>query len=175
MTMTLATLMMTCAPLVHPNTLRALIEVESGGNPYAVSINYPQAMSVAGLGLPSFSQPHSRLEALSLSQRLLRQGYSVSVGLAQINVEHLAQSDRRIEDLFNPCANLAAAQRVLLDCDSNQPQRIGPDASLRLRRTLACYNAGHYASVMGSRYASAVMRAAARRLVRGMRAVRSPA
>jgi type IV secretion system protein VirB1 len=174
MTITLATLMMTCAPLVHPTTLRALIEVESGGNPYAVSINYPQALAVSRIDLPPFSQPHSSVEALTLSQKLLAQGLSVSVGLAQINVEHLGR-DLRIEDLFNPCTNLAVAQRVLLECDSNQSQRLVPNAGVRLRRTLACYNAGDYASVMGKRYASTVLRAAVRHALRSSRLARSPA
>jgi type IV secretion system protein VirB1 len=175
MTITLATLMMTCAPLVHPTTLRALIEVESGGNPYAVSINYPQALAVAGIDPPAFAQPRTARAALGLSQSLLRRGFGVSVGLAQINVERLAERHLRIEDLFNPCTNLTAAQRVLLECDSNQPVRIAAGTSLRLRRTLVCYNAGHYTSVMGERYASTVMRAAARHLVRSSRTARSPA
>ena len=175
MTITLATLMMTCAPLVHPTTLRALIEVESAGNPYAVSINYPQALTLAGIGPPAFSQPRSAREALTLSQRLLAQGYSVSVGLAQINVEHVAERHLRIEDLFNPCTNLKVAQQVLLECDSNQPRGAVPNPGLRLRRTLVCYNAGHYASATGDRYAASIMRAAARHVVRGSRPARSPA
>jgi type IV secretion system protein VirB1 len=175
MSITLATLMMTCAPLVHPTTLRALVEVESGGNPFAVSINYPQALALAGIGQPPFAQPRSAREALSLSQSLLAQGFSVSIGLAQINVERWAGRDLRIERLFNPCTNLMVAQRVLLECDSNQPQRTVPNPSLRLRRTLACYNAGHYASVAGDRYASTIRHAAARHFIRSSRPARSPA
>jgi type IV secretion system protein VirB1 len=175
MTVTLTTLMLTCAPLVHPTTLRALIEVESGGNPYAVSINYPQTLKTAGIDTPSFAQPHSAREALDLTQRLQARGFSASVGLAQINIEHLADHELRMADLFNPCINLAVAQRVLLDCDSNQPQRNALNARVRLRRTLLCYNAGDYMTDMRNHYASSVMRAAMRHHYRGSRPTRSPA
>jgi type IV secretion system protein VirB1 len=175
MTITLATLMMTCAPLVHPTTLRALIEVESGGNPYAVNVNYPQALKDAGIAPPPFAQPHSAGEALGLTQRLLAQGLSASVGLAQINVEYPLERNLRISDLFDPCINLAVAQRVLLECDAEQAQRIVPNARARLRRTLLCYNAGDYTTGIRNHYASTVMRAALRHLYRGSRATRSPA
>jgi type IV secretion system protein VirB1 len=175
MTITLATLMMTCAPLVHPTTLRALIEVESGGNPYAVSINHPQTLKDAGTGPPPFAQPHSAREARGLTQRLLAQGLGVSVGLAQINVEHLAEHNLRIADLFDPCINLVVAQRVLLECDASQSQRIAPNAGARLGRTLLCYNAGDYVTGRRNHYASTVMRAAVRHLYRGSRPTRSPA
>ena len=112
MTVSLASLMMMCAPLVHPTTLRALIEVESAGNPYAVSVNYPRSLHDAGTDPPAFSQPHSRREALELTARLSTQGFSTSVGLAQINVEHLEGWALRLSDLFNPCVNLALAQKL---------------------------------------------------------------
>ena len=34
----LAALVLTCAPLVAQDTARALIQVESGGNPFALSL-----------------------------------------------------------------------------------------------------------------------------------------
>jgi type IV secretion system protein VirB1 len=152
-----------------------MIEVESGGNPYAVSINHPQTLKDAGIGPAPFAQPHSAREALGLTQRLLAQGFSASVGLAQINIEHLAVRDLRIADLFNPCINLAVAQRVLLVCDSNQPQRPVLSAGVRLRRTLLCYNAGEYITGERNHYPSTVMRAAIRHFYRGSRPTRSPA
>lgn len=174
MTTTLATLMLSCAPLVHPTTLRALIEVESGGNPFAVSVNHPQALRNAGIDPPTVVEPHSAQEALRLSKTLLARGFGASVGLAQINVEQLAEGHLRIADLFNPCINLAVAQRVLLDCDASQSQRGVLSARLRLNRTLLCYNAGDHVSGVHNPYASDVMRAALRdrrnagRLVRGL-------
>ena len=175
MTISMATLMMTCAPLVHPTTLRALIDVESAGNPYAVSINYPAALNDLGVESPDFDQPHSVLEALQLTQSLTRQGFSTSVGLAQINTEHLARLNLRLADLFNPCVNLAVAQRVLLDCDSSQGHGTARGARARLERTLSCYNAGNFATGVTNYYASRVARAAARHLHPTTRSMRSAA
>lgn len=175
MTVTLATLMTMCAPLVHPTTLRALIEVESAGNPYAVSVNYPQSLRNAGVDLPQFSQPHSAREALELIERLAAQGLSTSVGLAQINVQRLTVRSELIAELFDPCVNLAVAQRILLDCDSEQSRGRELTAPLRLRRTLLCYNAGNAGSDIQSPYTSKIARAAARYLRAAVRAGRSPA
>jgi type IV secretion system protein VirB1 len=174
MTITLATLMAACAPLVHPTTLRALIAVESGGNPYAVSINTPQTLRASGIDVPAFIQPHSAREALALTQSLLARGIGASVGLAQINVEHLVEERLGVKDLFDPCINLAVAQRVLLDCDSKQTPRIELRTSLRLRRTLSCYNSGDYRTGIRNHYVSIVRRAALGYFSRGSRPIRSP-
>jgi type IV secretion system protein VirB1 len=174
MTTSLALLMMTCAPLVHPTTLRALIEVESAGNPYAVSINYPQAMARSGIRLPTFRQPKSANAAVRVARELTAHGFGVSVGLAQINVDRLPAVENPSADLFDPCTNLATAQRVLLECDSHQTGLQPASASDRLHRTLACYNAGNYSSAAGHRYALAVTRAATRRISRGLALARSP-
>lgn len=175
MIVTLTTLMTMCAPLVHPTTLQALIEVESAGNPYAVSVNYPQGLRNAGVELPQFPQPHSAREALELTRRLSSLGYSTSVGLAQINVEHLSSWPLGLADLFDPCVNLALAQRILLDCDAEQSKRGGSSPQLRLRRTLLCYNAGEGAIGAQNPYAANIARAAARRLNAQPRLARGPA
>ena len=175
MTTTLAVLMMTCAPLVHPTTLHALIEVESAANPYAISVNHPQTLLSAGIDLPDFDQPHSAREALQMAHRLMAQGYILSVGLAQINIEHLPKLNLRLADLFNPCVNLAVAQRLLLDCDSGQSLRGGQSPRMRLRRTLSCYNSGDYMTGLQNQYAATVANAAARHRHRTARPIRSPA
>jgi type IV secretion system protein VirB1 len=174
-TNTLATLMATCAPLVHPTTLGGLIEVESNGNPYAVSINRPLDLTGRGIELPAFAPPHSKREALELTRSLLARGLGVSVGLAQINVEQLAEAHLRLADLFNPCANLAVAQRVLLDCEANQPTHIAHGAALRLRRTLSCYNTGDYDTGFRNHYVFNIRRAATRIVHRGSSSTRRPA
>jgi type IV secretion system protein VirB1 len=149
-----------------------LIEVESGGNPFAVSINYPQTLRNAGIELPTIGVPHTAQEAILLTEGLLARGFGTSVGLAQINAEHLAKRHVRIADLFNPCINLAVAQRVLLACDASQSQRAGLSGRLRLNRTLLCYNAGDHLSSVHNSYASDVMRAAMRDHLNGVRPIR---
>ena len=161
--MTLATLMATCAPLVHPTTLRALIDVESAGNPYAVSVNRPQALSNAGIDPPGFEQPTNAREALQLTRALAEAGFTTSLGLAQINTAHLRKFHLHLTDLFNPCTNLAAAQRILLDCDAAQLSAAVPRSRARLHRTLSCYNTGDFTTGIRNNYANTVGRAAMRR------------
>jgi type IV secretion system protein VirB1 len=174
MTTNLAALMMTCAPLVHPATLHALIEVESAGNPYAVSVNRPEALERAGIELPSYEQPQTPGAALQLIRSLSALGLSTSVGLAQINVEHLRVLGVRLPELLNPCKNLSLAQRILLDCDASQAPRSPVSVHRRLRRTLTCYNSGHFEENPANHYASDVARAAARQARRVAKPARSP-
>jgi type IV secretion system protein VirB1 len=167
----LATLILSCAPLVHPTTLLGMIRVESAGNPFAVSVNRPQGLADAGIEVPDFEQPRTRAEALQLIERLAARGYSTSVGLVQINIEHLQVMQVGLAQLLDPCTNIALAQRILLACDSGQTREPNTSTQVRLRRTLSCYNSGHYRARSGSRYARDVARAAERQ----RRAVVAPA
>ena len=173
MTNTLAVLMAACAPLVHPTTLRALIEVESNANPYAVSINRPQGLKKRGINPPFVVQPRSAAAALKLTESLLTRGFGASVGLAQINVEHWARAGIRMADLFNPCINLTVAQRVLLDCNAKQGNL--RSERQRLQQTLSCYNTGNYLPGSRNRYPANLRNAARRFRDQNTRSTRSPA
>ena len=67
----LIVLFATCAPLVHPVTMGALVSVESAAHPYALSINYPERLMREGRDLPSFeSQPRTTAEAIGWTRGL---------------------------------------------------------------------------------------------------------
>jgi type IV secretion system protein VirB1 len=121
-----------CAPLVHPDTARAIVSTESAFNPLAIGI-------VAG---SLQRQPGSLDEALATAEALQAQRRSFSVGLAQINVHNLDRFGLSIADGFDGCRNLAAMQRILSECY----QRTGSndDAQLALRRALSCYYSGNF-------------------------------
>lgn len=162
MTTTLATLIAACAPLVHPVTMRALATVESALNPFAISINYPERLARDGVELPALTrQPGSAREALVWSESFIRQGYTVSVGIAQINVERLGYLEERrlvrnMRELFDPCTNLRAAQAILLDCWERDA---GRNAG-RLSRTLSCFNSGDSTTGIRNGYVQRIARAA---------------
>jgi type IV secretion system protein VirB1 len=160
---TLTALMAVCAPAVHPVTLRALIFVESAGNPNAVSVNRPQKLAGAGVATAGLinRQPQSRAEAVVLAQELLRQGISTSIGLAQINIEQLPALRLSLDELLDPCTNLRAAEQILIACD--RAQDTTPTIGVaRLHRTLSCYNAGNYSTGFTNGYVARVVRTAAR-------------
>jgi type IV secretion system protein VirB1 len=157
---TLAALIATCAPQVHPTTLHALVAVESAGNPYAVSVNYPARLSAHGVSLPEIRQPRSAAEAQQLVHDLHAAGYTTSVGLAQINAEHLNAWQLPLNALLDPCTNLRLAQRILLDC-----QGASDNAPRTLPALLSCFNSGNATTGIANGYAARV-RAAAVRLTR---------
>jgi type IV secretion system protein VirB1 len=120
----------------------AIVGVESGGNPYAVSINYPQALIAQGRDLPDLgSPPRSASEASRLAESLARQGYSTSLGLAQISTEHLKEFGLSYVQLFDPCTNLQLAERILLRC-KQQVTASGSAAAPPIAQILSCYNSG---------------------------------
>ena len=77
--LTFMALVVACAPLVHPDTARALVSVESGFNPHAIGV-------VDGV---LDRQPRNAREALATARSLQAHGWNFSVGLAQINVRNL--------------------------------------------------------------------------------------
>lgn len=161
MTVTLATLIMLCAPQIHPTTMRAIIQVESAGNPFAVSINYPDALAAAGIELPRLGeQPRSAGVALQVAANLAASGLQTSVGLAQINVAHLRRFGLNIVQLFNPCTNLRVAQQLLIECDQLQGSLHRPvGRATRLQRTLSCYNSGNFVTGVDNGYVAAIRQA----------------
>jgi len=128
-------LLASCAPLVDPVTMSAVVQNESGGNSLAIHDNATGK---------SYS-PKSMDEAVGLAKRLINAGHSVDLGLAQINSRNLKWVGMTVEQVFEPCSNLQASQQVLVDAH----QRSGGD----LQKTLQIYNTGKAA---GSQYAAKV-------------------
>jgi type IV secretion system protein VirB1 len=158
MSTTLAALIAACAPLVHPTTMRALIAVESAGNPFAVSINRPSNWRAAGAELPIFHQPRTAAAALRLIRHLHAAGFTTSVGLAQINTEHLTSWRLPLAALLDPCTNLNLAQRILIACS----REAAPKPLRPLAQTLSCFNSGNPTTGIANGYAARVYRSALR-------------
>jgi len=154
---TLAVLIATCAPHVHPTTMRALVAVESAGHPFAVSINRPLTWAAQGVLLPVFEPPRSRAEAERLVASLHAAGYSTSIGLAQINSDHLSGWRLPLAALLDPCTNLALAERVLLDCAASYGERPAV-----LPQLLSCFNSGNASTGIRNGYVARVRAAALR-------------
>jgi hypothetical protein len=111
----LAALVLTCAPLVAQDTARALIQVESGGNPFAIGV----------VGGALVRQPANLPEAVATVAALEAAGWNYSVGLGQINKRNfqrygLTPGDR-IRALRESHRHAGHLGRVLLSC---QPARI---------------------------------------------------
>lgn len=146
-------LAMACAPMVHPMTTQALVQVESGFNPHAIGV-------VGGILV---RQPRSRAEAVSTARALRARGWNFSAGLGQINVTNFERLGLTLNSAFEPCANLGAMQVVLGECF----YRAGtgtPSASEqhRLHRALSCYYSGNFTTGFRHGYVQRLVAHAAR-------------
>ena len=75
-----AALLHQCAPHVSPGTMLAIIRTESGFNPLALHVNGDFRLTAA---------PRSATEAAAWANWLIARGYSVDLGLMQINTRWL--------------------------------------------------------------------------------------
>lgn len=105
-TLTFVALVAACAPQVDTGTAHGLVSVESSFNANAIGV-------VAG---SLVRQPRSRAEALATSRQLQADGWNYSVGLGQINARNFRRLGLTVEAAFEPCANLAAMQLLLVEC-----------------------------------------------------------
>ena len=128
----LAALVLSCAPLVAQDTAHALIQVESGGNPYAIGV----------VGGALARQPTNLAEAVATAAALDAAGWNYSVGLGQINKRNFQRFGLTSATAFEPCPNLAAMQGILRECFARASQRQAKQAALR--DAFSCYYSGNF-------------------------------
>ena len=126
--------LLACGPSVEPTTLRAILRVESGAQPYAINVN----------GLSVQPPPvRSQAEAAATAEGWVAQGYSVDVGLMQVNSRNLGALGYSIAQMFDPCTNVRAGAAVLTT-DYLAALAIKPDPQSALRAALSAYNTGSF-------------------------------
>lgn len=135
-----------CGPSVEPSTARAIIQVESGGNPYAIGDNT----------LKKSFFPKSREEAVRLADYLLSQGHSLDMGLMQVNSCHLKAGKFPLDDLFDPCRNIAIGTGILSDFYRKNDR--GEARNVVLFKALSAYNTG--SAWRGPGYINRILKAA---------------
>lgn len=122
-----------CAPHVSPVTLAAIIRVESGGRPLAININKG----------PRVAPAQSPAEAAAIARAWIERGYSVDLGLMQINSRNLSRLRVSVEQMFDPCANVAAGATILTENYRTAAKSRG-DGQHALRDALSAYNTGSF-------------------------------
>jgi type IV secretion system protein VirB1 len=119
-----------CAPNVAPQTVLAIIHTESRGRPFAVNVN----------GAAQPIAPTSAANAAATAQRYIAAGYSVDLGLGQINSRNMRWLGLTWETVFDPCINIAALGAVLTS--NYRSVKPGRDPQTALRVALSMYNTG---------------------------------
>ena len=134
-----------CLPDAPLSTLRAIAKVESAYNPLAISINYPEKASTS-LGfdegvLELSRQPASIREAVQWTKWFYARGLTVSIGLMQVNAEHLPALGLSLEQAFEPCANLKAGWTIL-NAKYRAAAAVIGKGQLALHAAISSYNSG---------------------------------
>ena len=129
----IAAALLACAVGVHPATMSKVVQIESGGRPFALNVNK--------LGGPQ-PRPTNAAEAVATARRYIALGYSVDLGLTQINSRNLAWLGVSVEQMLeDPCANLAAGGRILSEGYTRAVAQMG-EGQPALRAALSAYNTG---------------------------------
>lgn len=119
---------------VAPVTLEAVIRVESGGDPLSLNVN-----RLAG---PQ-PRPATIAEAVTLAQRYIAQGYSVDLGLMQVNSRNLDALGYTIEQVLDPCTNIRGGAAILT-ADYAEAARSKGEGQGALQAALSAYNTGSF-------------------------------
>jgi type IV secretion system protein VirB1 len=128
---------MMCAPAVDPVTMAAVVKQESGGQPWVVNNNTTKKSMVFA----------SKAAAVTAAVTAVGRGESVDMGLAQINSKNLPALGLTVEQVFDPCTNIAAGARILA---------AGYARAGSLGGALSMYNTGRSDSKLGANYAQKV-------------------
>ena len=141
---------MQCAPHVAPATMRAIIQVESGGNPLAMNVNGEQRLA---------RQPSNSEEAQRWASWLIAHGYSVDLGLAQVNSRNLPRLGVTAAQMFEPCDNIRSGAQILSENYAAAAQRFGPGKQA-VAAAISAYNTGNYRNGISNGYVARVAAAA---------------
>lgn len=139
-----------CAPMVDPQTLTAIVRTESAFRPWSIGING---------GAKLKRQPASKAEAVSTAKELISRGYSIDMGLGQINSANLARLGLSVETIFDPCTNLAAAGSILHG-NYLSALKNGQNRQHALQSAISAYNTGSFTRGISNGYVRRVLHSA---------------
>ncbi|WP_340318133.1 lytic transglycosylase domain-containing protein [Rhizorhabdus argentea] len=136
-----------CAPSVAPETLLSVAHAESQLDTLAIGVNDG----------PRAARPVNEADAARIAKGLIAKGYSIDLGVAQINSGNLQWLGLSVEEAFDACRNFAAAARVL---QTNYAATSRSGSHDPLGRAISRYNTGNDRRGFANGYVGRVYRAA---------------
>lgn len=137
-----------CAPQVAHQTMAAIVKTESAFRPLAIGINGKVRLA---------RQPESKEEAVVTAKWLIKLGYNIDMGLGQINSANLPKLGITVDDVFEPCKNLAASARILQG-NYQAAKGKGQGEQAALLAALSAYNTGSFSKGFTNGYVQNVAR-----------------
>lgn len=126
--------LLACAANIAPPTLEAVIAVESRGDPLALHVNGVRVQP---------RHPADAAEAARIAGVYIRAGYTVDLGLMQVNSANLPALGIAVGQVLDPCANLRAGG-MILTADYAAAAHVWGEGQRALRHALSAYNAGNF-------------------------------
>lgn len=123
-----------CGSTVAPATLRAIIRVESGDRLLAINVNGASAQP---------SPAPDAGAAAAIANSWIAKGFSVDLGLMQVNSRNLASLGYTVAQMFDPCTNIRAGAAILT-ADYLAARGTRPDPQSALQAALSAYNTGSF-------------------------------
>jgi len=162
----LTRLQSTCLPTAPLSTLRAVIQVESSGNPNAMQIDFPKAL-LKRWNLPEGTlrlkrQPTDQREALDWLAYFQSYDIFVDLGLMQVSTAEAKRRGISPASLLEPCTNLQVGWQILEDDYRIEQRTYGPGQEA-LQHAISRYNTGDTQQGIANGYLGRVL-AAVRRL-----------
>jgi len=156
----------TCLPTAPLSTLRAVVQVESGGNPNAMQIDFPKGLlkrwRLAEGILRLKRQPTNQREALDWLAYFQSYDIFVDLGLMQVSTAEAKRRGISPESLLEPCTNLRVGWQILEDAYQIERKTYGPGQEA-LQHAISRYNTGDPQQGIANGYLARVF-AAVRRL-----------
>ena len=156
----------TCLPTAPLSTLRAVVQVESGGNPNAMQIDFPKGLlkrwRLAEGTLRLKRQPTNQREALDWLAYFQSYDIFVDLGLMQVSTAEAKRRGISPESLLEPCTNLRVGWQILEDAYQIEKKTYGPGQEA-LQHAISRYNTGDPQRGIANGYLARVL-AAVRRL-----------
>ena len=155
-----------CLPSAQLSTLRAVVQVESGGNPNAMQIDFPKALlkrwGLAEGTLRLKRQPINQREALNWLAYFQSYDIFVDLGLMQVSTAEAKRRGISPESLLETCTNLRVGWQILEDAYQIEKKSYGPGQEA-LQHAISRYNTGDPQRGIANGYLARVL-AAVRRL-----------
>lgn len=136
-----------CASDFDPSVLRSVARIESNFDPLALR-NNTKHISIA---------PTSVAASTEQAKRWISRGYSVDIGLMQINSRNLSALGMTIDDALDPCRSLEAGARILSAAYARGATVADRQAALLI--ALSRYNTGHALAGLANGYVGQVFSA----------------
>jgi type IV secretion system protein VirB1 len=150
----LAAYLRACAPAVAPDTMRAIVAVESHGYSYAINDNSAR-VSYCVPGGHGYPCTHDR--AIAIANRAVALGHSVDIGIAQVNSGNFRAYHVTATKMLEPCENLQIASAILASAYRISAREFA-DERQALWHAIMAYNTGSLYA--GENYVRSVVQAA---------------